>query len=290
VLRLRAAQAEHEAVFDEFAAERRALDDKYAARFAPLYARRSAALADGAIPAFWATAFAHCEVVAENITDKDAAALRYLRDVTVAEVSAAEAAAAPPAAPLTAGSYTLTFAFAPNPHFENDALTKTYVMEADDDGELDRAVGCEIRWKPGKDLTHRVLKKKIRGGRGGAGKVITKKEPCDSFFNFFAPPAPPADGAELDEDELEALEEVIGADFELGDTIRNDLIARAVLYYADEVEKDSDDESGASGGGDNDNDKGDGDGDGDGDDDTDEDAPPPPPLPPAQNPEDCKQQ
>jgi nucleosome assembly protein 1-like 1 len=278
---LKSIQDDHDKVYDEFEKERRALEEKYTALFNPLFAKRSDELRKGKIPQFWLTAFGNCEMIRENITDKDAAALRYLTDVTCKEVDTAEAEASPAGkAKLTAGSYTLYFKFDPNPFFENDVLTKSYIMEDGDDGELDHAVGCQIKWKPGKDMTTKLLKKKIRGGRGGAGKIITKKEPCDSFFNFFSPPSPPADGQEVDEDDLDALEEVVGADFELGDTLRNDIIARAVLYYLDEVEGDDEDEDGDEDDGDNEN-----------EDDSDDDvAHPPPVLPPAQNPEDCKQQ
>lgn len=276
---LKSIQEEHDGIYDEFEKERRALEEKYTALFNPLFGKRSEELAKGKIPQFWLGAFSNCEMISENITDKDMAVLRFLTDVTSKEVTSEEAEASPEgASKLTAGSYTISFKFATNPYFENDVLTKTYVMEADDDGELDHAIGCKINWKPGKDLTTKLLKKKIRGGRGGAGKVITKKEPCDSFFNFFSPPSPPADGQDLDEDELDALEEVVGADFELGDTIRNDVIARAVLYYLDEVEGDSDSEGEDGEEGETDE-----------DDDSDEDRPVPE-LPPPQNPEDCKQQ
>lgn len=278
---LKEIQDEHDKFYEEFDKERRALEEKYTALFTPLFKKRTDELKKGSIPQFWAVAFSNCEMITENITDKDMAVLRFLTDVSSKEVTTEQAEASPDGpSKLTAGSYTIFFKFDSNPFFENDVLTKTYVMEADDDGELDHAIGCKIIWKPGKDLTTKLLKKKIRGGRGGAGKVITKKEPCDSFFNFFSPPSPPADGQELDEDELDALEEIVGADFELGDTIRNDIIARAVQYYLDEVENDSDDED----------DEGDeGDEDDEDDDDSDPDLPPPV-LPPPQNPEDCKQQ
>jgi nucleosome assembly protein 1-like 1 len=308
---LRVLQATHDGEFDQYLRERRALEDKYAARFHPLYISRSEELDKGALPQFWLTAFEHCEDLRDNITDKDATALRYLRDVTCTEVTAADAEAAVDKAnanerkdgemPVTMGSFTLHFKFDENPFFENKVLTKTYVMDAEDDEELDQAVGCEIKWKPGKDLTVRIMKKKIRGGRGGAGKVLTKKEPCDSFFHFFSPPKTPADGQEIDEEELEVLEEVVGADFEMGDTIRQELITKAVLYFEDKVENESVEEDNEEEGvhedaseddddeneDDTDDDEGiderDGDDSSNGDD--------PPPLPPAaQNVQECKQQ
>lgn len=277
---LKEIQDDHDKIYDEFEKERRALEEKYSELFNPLFDKRSDELKKGKIPQFWLTAFSNCEMISENLTDKDVAAMRFLTDVTCKEVSTAEAeASASGSSKLTAGSYTLSFKFDSNPFFSNEVLTKTYIMDDDDDGELDYSIGCKINWKPGKDLTTKLLKKKIRGGRGGAGKVITKKEPCDSFFNFFSPPSPPADGQELDEEELDSLEEVVGADFELGDTMRNDILARAVLYYLDEVEGDEEEEEDKNEEGDTE----------DGDE-SEDDRGPPPVVPPPQNPEDCKQQ
>ena len=46
--------------------------------------------------------------------------------------------------------------------------------------------------------------------------MLTKTEPCASFFNFFAPPAEPDEDAGIDEDELEELRAALEDDFELG--------------------------------------------------------------------------
>ena len=47
----------------------------------------------------------------------------------------------------------------------------------------------------------RVIKRKAKKGGKGA-KMVTKTEPCDSFFNFFAPPAVPTEDDEMDEEEV----------------------------------------------------------------------------------------
>lgn len=283
---LKAYQEDYEKVNEAFHTERRALEDKYTDLYKPIFAKRSTELAKDLIPKFWLGAFTHCEEIAENIQRKDALALEYLKDLTVTDVKYSEAAAAKAAGSFgdgkgrkTGGSYTLTFSFAPNPFFENTALTKTYIMEDDEegreDGGSDQAIGDKIHWKAGKDLTYRFLRKKIRGGKGGKGEVLTKKVQCDSFFNFFEPPVLPEDGGEnMSEEEMDEFEEAANADVELGETFRHDLIPRAVAYYLDEVEVDTDDGE-----------------DEDDSDDEDEDEATPPPLPPAaQNSEDCKQQ
>lgn len=63
--------------------------------------------------------------------------------------------------------------------------------------------GCrtDIEWFPGKNLTVKILKKKPKKGAKNT-KPITKTEPCDSFFNFFSPPAVPTEEEELEEEEV----------------------------------------------------------------------------------------
>ena len=57
------------------------------------------------------------------------------------------------------------------------------------------------------------MKKEHKAGKGGAPpKVLTKLEPCDSFFNFFAPTDVPENEADADEEDMEKL----WADVELG--------------------------------------------------------------------------
>ena len=64
-----------------------------------------------------------------------------------------------------------------------------------------------------------VMKKKVKG-KGGkpTGRVLTKTEPCPSFFRFFAPPAVPSSDAEADMDEeaMEELQAALEEDYELG--------------------------------------------------------------------------
>ena len=62
-----------------------------------------------------------------------------------------------------------------------------------------------------------VLKKKAKAVKGKpAGRMLTKTEPCASFFNFFSPPAVPENPNEADEDEMEELQQAMEEDYELG--------------------------------------------------------------------------
>lgn len=242
---LRDLQKEHDEIFTEYLREKQELEDRYEGKIRPLYTTRKKHLDEHPIKLFWFKAFEHCETLRENITDKDALALKYLTDVSVETVTKQKNTNphAPPSMPI--GSFTLTFRFADNPFFENDVLTKTYIMQEDDFEELQEARGIKVLWKPGKDLTVRTMKKKTKNGR-----VLIRKEPTDSFFNFFSPPSQMIDGgSEVDENMLEELDDVLDADYELGDCIRSDVIPRALLYYlniAEGSDSDSDSESSSS--------------------------------------------
>ena len=66
-------------------------------------------------------------------------------------------------------------------------------------------------------LCAQVMKKKAKPVKGKpAGRMLTKTEPCASFFNFFSPPAVPEDPNEVDEDEMEELQHAMEEDYELG--------------------------------------------------------------------------
>lgn len=68
------------------------------------------------------------------------------------------------------------------------------------------------------DLIHlqQVMKKKPKKGAKPGTKPLTKLEPVPSFFSFFSPPEVPEEGAELTEDAIEALQEVMEEDYEMG--------------------------------------------------------------------------
>lgn len=53
---------------------------------------------------------------------------------------------------------------------------------------------------------------------------MRKARPTESFFNFFAPPVPPAEDAlengEIDEEELEEVEEKLEMDYQIGEDLK----------------------------------------------------------------------
>lgn len=66
-------------------------------------------------------------------------------------------------------SFSLYFHFSPNDYFENEVLSKEYLMKCEPDSELPftfdgpeiyNSQGCVIKWKEGKDLTKRTIRHK----------------------------------------------------------------------------------------------------------------------------------
>jgi nucleosome assembly protein 1-like 1 len=83
------------------------------------------------------------------------------------------------------------------------------MADDDDDPTLEKSEGAKIEWKPSKNVTVKLMRKKQKAKRGGGQRTIEKEEPCDSFFNFFSPPALPGDDVELDEEEEENLHSLL---------------------------------------------------------------------------------
>jgi hypothetical protein len=88
--------------------------------------------------------------------------------------------------------FRIDFTFSTNEFFTNTKLSKVYHMaDSGDDPVLEKAEGTEIEWHPGKNVTVTIKKKKQRNKNGKGTRVVTKTEPCESFFNFFSPPCIP---------------------------------------------------------------------------------------------------
>ena len=263
------AQETHDELYGKFLEEKRALEDKYAKLYAPLYATRAAIVkgtkdvdaepAEGddaeeeapqGIPEFWLCALRNHELLGEQITEKDADALKHLVDIT--------------SRPLTKDDFpkdeddeeedeeeedeeptgfALEFHFEPNDFFEDAVLTKKYFMADMDDPILEHSEGTEINWKQGKNLTVKVLRKKPKKGAAKNAKPITKTEKTESFFNFFSPPEVPDEDQELDPEEVEQLQEAMEMDYETGAIVKDKIIPNAVEWFTGEANEDeSDDE------------------------------------------------
>lgn len=187
---LKGVQKEHSKLEVEFQEEVLNLEKKYFAKFTPLYEKR-AKIVNGAaepteedvkageqdegrnedeatkvdssddgkktddltgIPEFWLSAMKNQVSLAELITDRDDAALKFLTDIRMEY--------------LEKPGFRLIFEFGENEFFSNKTITKTYYYQEESgyggDFIYDHADGDKIDWKAGKDLTVRIESKKQR--------------------------------------------------------------------------------------------------------------------------------
>ena len=193
------------------------------------------------IPSFWLTVLqnANSSLLSGSLQAIDEPVMKHLKDITctLAEDNS---------------SFTLNFCFDTNEFFTNSVLTKVYSMKNDldkedpldyDGPEIEKCEGCKIDWKTGKNTTVKVIRQKVKQkGKGKGGqKVVTKTEKRESFFNFFKPPKFPEDPKEDVDDETQVI---ISEDFDIGYSIKEKIIPKAVLYFTgDGLEDDEDDDS-----------------------------------------------
>ena len=196
------------------------------------------------IPEFWLTALRNHVGISDLITERDAEALKHLTDIRVSYLP--ELGDARTGTDSAALGFKLTFHFTENAFFTNKVLTKTYIyrdeLGYEGDFVYDHAKGCDIQWKEDKDLTKSFEIKKQRNKSGSLipycsmfltdhvitdtnrTRLIRKAHPTESFFNFFAPPVPPAEDAlengDVDEEELEDLEERLELDYQIGEDMK----------------------------------------------------------------------
>jgi nucleosome assembly protein 1-like 1 len=138
--------------------------------------------------------------------------------------------------------FKLFFHFSSNEYFSNDVLEKTYYSRPDqvnESGDLmyEKAVGCSISWKEGKDLT-------VPGADDQHGS--------ESFFTFFSPRALPskAELEKLNDEEFSEILDDVDGDFDCGEDIRDEIIPLALNYLLDPPlpnDGDEDDEDGDGG-------------------------------------------
>ncbi|BCS28875.1 histone chaperone NAP1 [Aspergillus puulaauensis] len=257
---LKGIQKEHAKLEAQFQEEVLELEKKYFAKFTPLYERRST-IVNGAteptdseieagkeeeenidakeddskkeedekeespmagIPEFWLSAMKNQISLAEMITDKDEEALKHLVDIRMEY--------------LDRPGFRLIFEFSENEFFTNKTISKTYFYKEENgyggDFIYDHAEGTKIDWKAEKDLTVRVESKKQRNKNTKQTRVVKITVPTESFFNFFAPPQPPA---EDDDTVATDIEERLELDYQLGEDIKEKLIPRAIDWFTGEA-------------------------------------------------------
>ncbi|KAI3804657.1 hypothetical protein L1987_26365 [Smallanthus sonchifolius] len=236
-------QSQHDELEAKYLEEKAELEAKYLKLYEPLYVKRyeivngltevegvsNDNLVDkennesaGGVPNFWLTAMKSNEVLVDEISESDEGALQYLKDIKWCRIPGAK-------------GFKLELYFNPNPYFKNSVLTKTYEMVNEEEHILEKAIGTEIEWFPGKNLTQKVLRKKPKKGSRSIKPPITKTENCESFFNFFNPPQIPDDEEDIDEDTAELLQNQMEHDYDIGSTIRDKIIPHAVSWFTGEA-------------------------------------------------------
>ncbi|PAN28895.1 hypothetical protein PAHAL_5G184600 [Panicum hallii] len=239
---LRAIQSKHDELEAKFIEERTALEAKYLKLYEPLYSKRSEIVTgvvevDGitkggdetpaepkekGVPDFWLNAMKNNEILAEEIQKRDEEALKYLKNIEWCRIDDPK-------------GFKIVFSFDANPFFKNSVLTKTYHMIDEDDPILEKAIGTEIEWYPGKCLTKRVLQKKPKKGSKDTKPIIMTQE-RKSFFNFFNPPQVPDVDEKIDEDTAVQLQDQMEQDYDIGSAIREKIIPHAVSWFTGEAQ------------------------------------------------------
>ncbi|CAF2107204.1 unnamed protein product [Brassica napus] len=237
-------QSQHDELEAKFREERAVLEAKYEKLYQPLYAKRyeivngtteieltpedtkmdegdDKTAEEKGVPSFWLTALQNNEVTSEEVTEHDEEALEYLKDIKWCKTEEPK-------------GFKLEFLFDSNPFFKNNVLTKSYHVIDEDEPLIEKAIGTEIDWYPGKCLTQRIVKKKPKKGSTNT-KPVTKMEDCESFFNFFNPPEVPDEDEDIDEDRAEELQNTMELDYDIGSTIRNKIIPHAVSWFTAEA-------------------------------------------------------
>ncbi|XP_062017115.1 probable disease resistance protein At4g27220 [Rosa rugosa] len=232
---IREIQRQHDELQTKFFKERAALEAKYQKLYQPLFRKRYM-IVNGVVEAdgvtteaaanqedksakdrgvcdFWLNALKNNDMLANQITERDERALKYLKDIKWFRIHNPK-------------GFKLEFYFDTNPFLKNSILTKTYHMIED---EPQKAVGTEIEWYPAKCLTKRILK----GLKNS--KPLTRTESCKSFFNFFSPPHLPEDDADVDEDVAAELKNLKKQDYVIGSIVRYKIIPHAVSWFTGEA-------------------------------------------------------
>lgn len=221
-----------------FRRDRRALERRFEAMYAPIFNRRASIIAalsspdqgtsrrapvrnhfgDDApshAPSFWLRAMKGMTPIATNVTAKDEIALQSLRDISCAILPEAEGV-----------GFRLEFTFSPNNYFTNTKLMKTYyLVDRDTEPVLERVVGSEISWKPGMCLTTRACKHHGSRANEAAKNIVAQR----SFFHFFATQP-------MRVEDYEGIE----ADFEVGVAFKEKIIPHAVRWFTGEAIDDDD--------------------------------------------------
>ena len=185
VTALEALQATFRDASASYVVEYKALTAKFHAQYEALWQKRAelvsgAAEAPGAdaaavaaapkgIEGFWLQALQNGRRTGATIEEHDEPVLKFLSDVRLSYLE-------------DFAGFKLAFVFAPNPYFTNAQLEKTFHIpfmlgggRLGSDPTIDKIVGCDINWLPGKNVTEKEVKKtqKKKGKKVTTTKTVS---------------------------------------------------------------------------------------------------------------------
>jgi nucleosome assembly protein 1-like 1 len=165
---------------------------------------------------YWALALKNCDMIAQDIQEKDAEILNYLTKVECKT--------------LEGGNYTLYFHFADNEFFTNKLLTKSFILKEAENPV--KSEGTEIEWNEGKNVTKKTIKKKQKNKKNGQQRVVTKEVDDESFFNFFkSVSVENEDLDDLDDEEADYMQERMDIDYDISQVLMDEVIPYSLEYY-----------------------------------------------------------
>ncbi len=127
------------------------------------------------------------QMVWELVKEKDEEILKHLKTIDSEKTSEPR-------------SLTVNFHFEQNEFFTNPTLSLK-VFYKGDENEVEKIEGTVIQWAEGKDPTKKKIKKKQKNKKTNETRTIVKTVDAESFFNCFQNVTPPAEGADLEEEE-----------------------------------------------------------------------------------------
>jgi nucleosome assembly protein 1-like 1 len=176
------------------------------------------------IPYYWLSAMRNHYILDSLIEEHDVPILNHLENIssTILEDNP---------------GFKLEFSFGDNPYFSNQILTRTFwlsntdVFTVEKDFNFSGTEGCSIRWKPGKNVTRKIVKEPVkkqtgRRDKSRSGSTRTYETSVPSFFNFFASSNP-------DEEYSEEL-------YEIGEAFRS-LTRHSVQFFCEPIMDETDD-------------------------------------------------
>eukprot|EP00448_Togula_jolla_P010715 CAMPEP_0170605676 /NCGR_PEP_ID=MMETSP0224-20130122/20100_1 /TAXON_ID=285029 /ORGANISM="Togula jolla, Strain CCCM 725" /LENGTH=301 /DNA_ID=CAMNT_0010930695 /DNA_START=33 /DNA_END=938 /DNA_ORIENTATION=- len=243
--------------------EIQAVERKFAEQQRPLLEQRTTLLVGNsgeevgtpALSSFWLTAMKNHPAFEDYLQEWDEPVLEYLRDITTVNLDEND----------PNSGFRLEFKFVENPYFTDTTLWKEYHSKESSpytqEIEPEEIKASSINWKPGKDVTVEIIRKKVKGGGAKKAKASKEKEePRESFFRIFfkdlrrdmpmPEDIPISDGGSDEEDEEELMMELMDSDYEAGCAMRDEIIPYAIRWYTGEAApEESDEESESEGGG-----------------------------------------